>query len=65
MHGHVHQSGKAKIGNTEIIANTVGYAISPDFNAKFNSLYNPWHQEKFENSNSLNLQQNQKNTLKL
>ena len=64
MHGHVHQSGKAKIGNTEIIANTVGYAISPDFNAKFNSLYNPWYQEKFENSNSLNLQQNQKNTLK-
>lgn len=47
VHGHNHQSGRAKIGNTEIIANVVGYVLAPDENIRNNFQYNPWFQEKF------------------
>ena len=45
MHGHNHQSGKKLIGNTQIIANTVGYKSSKT--SDLNQDYNPWHQEAF------------------
>jgi hypothetical protein len=63
MHGHIHESGKALVGNTTILSNTVGYAISPDFNAKFNSEFNPWHQEQFHNR--LNAENDFKKKLKI
>ena len=44
IHGHNHQSGSAKIGNTTIMANTLGYISSPDENARLNPDYNPWMQ---------------------
>lgn len=46
MHGHNHQSGEAVVGNTKIIANTVGYATAPDENEKMNPNFNPWFQIK-------------------
>lgn len=44
IHGHNHQSGTAKIGNTLIMANTIGYLSASEENAKLNSKYNPWIQ---------------------
>ncbi len=44
IHGHNHQSGTAKIGNTTIMANTLGYISSHEENALLNSQYNPWIQ---------------------
>lgn len=46
VHGHNHQSGRGKIGNTEIIANVVGYVLAPDENIINNFKYNPWFQEE-------------------
>lgn len=44
MHGHSHQSGEAMVGNTKIIANTVGYLSASALNKELNPLYNPWFQ---------------------
>lgn len=44
IHGHNHQSGQAKVGNTTILSNTVGYLSASDSNAILNSQYNPWIQ---------------------
>ena len=46
IHGHNHQSGKKLIGNTTIMANTVGYLSASAENAKLNPDYNPWIQIK-------------------
>lgn len=44
IHGHNHQSGKAKVGNTLVLANTVGYLVATAKNDELNSDYNPWIQ---------------------
>lgn len=48
MHGHNHQSGEAMVGNTKIIANTVGYYTAPVENARLNPGFNPWFQMKLD-----------------
>lgn len=42
IHGHNHQSGKAKVGKTLVMANTVGYLSQSATNAELNPDYNPW-----------------------
>lgn len=42
IHGHNHQSGKATVGKTTILANTLGYASATDTNALLNPDFNPW-----------------------
>lgn len=42
IHGHNHQSGSAKVGNTLVMANTVGYLSQSATNAELNPDYNPW-----------------------
>lgn len=42
IHGHNHQSGQAKVGNTLIMSNTVGYITKSDTNKELNAEYNPW-----------------------
>lgn len=42
IHGHNHQSGQAKVGNTLVLANTLGYLSATATNEEFNNDYNPW-----------------------
>lgn len=44
MHGHHHQSGVELVGNTKIMANTVGYLSSSISKGDYDPGFNPWHQ---------------------